>query len=186
MHFAADAMNGFSRWFGHNTNGKARKRNSVPSRVVVSARAVDRDHAASFPLEFSMKSTHLLLVAVLAVAPLATGPASALPLSSTSHGVTASSASSVQMIDYRRGYAGRRGSGGRNVGLGIAAAIIGGVVISQAARANNYSGGYYERRYRASGSSAAQHCADTYRSFDWDSGTYMGYDGERHVCPYLR
>jgi hypothetical protein len=66
--------------------------------------------------------------------------------------------------------------------LGIAAAIVSVVVLSQAARSN----GYTERRYRFSGSSAAQHCADTYRSFDWDTGTYMGYDGERHVCPYLR
>jgi hypothetical protein len=25
-------------------------------------------------------------------------------------------------------------------------------------------------------------CGDTYRSFDPDTGTYMGYDGEEHFC----
>ena len=29
-------------------------------------------------------------------------------------------------------------------------------------------------------------CADRYRSFDWESGTYTGYDGNTYVCPYLR
>ena len=55
-------------------------------------------------------------------------------------------------------------------------------MISQAVRADGY--GY--RRYRQAGYSASQRCAGTYRSFDWDSGTYIGYDGERHTCPYLR
>lgn len=29
-------------------------------------------------------------------------------------------------------------------------------------------------------------CRDRYRSFDPATGTFLGYDGERHVCPYLR
>jgi hypothetical protein len=28
-------------------------------------------------------------------------------------------------------------------------------------------------------------CSARFRSFDPDSGTYMGYDGDRHRCPYL-
>jgi hypothetical protein len=75
---------------------------------------------------------------------------------------------------YRGGYRGHRG---RNIGIGIGAAIIGGVIVSQALRAE---------RYRTYSGSGRQQCADTFRSFDWDSGTYMGYDGVRHVCPYLR
>ncbi len=33
---------------------------------------------------------------------------------------------------------------------------------------------------------ARRACADRYRSFDWGSGTYTGYDGNTYVCPYLR
>lgn len=33
---------------------------------------------------------------------------------------------------------------------------------------------------------ARRACDDRYRSFDWDSGTYTGYDGNTYVCPYLR
>ena len=113
---------------------------------------------------------------------LSAGTAHALPGSpALGHAITAGNAPTIQNIHSRRGGYGY-GYGrnrGRNIGLGIAAGIIGGVVISQAARSN----GYYERRH--SGSSARQRCADTYRSFDWSSGTYMGYDGDRHVCPYL-
>ncbi len=97
--------------------------------------------------------------------------------------VTASSLS--QTVDYRGyrggGYrGGYRGYRNRGNGLGIAAAIIGGVIIAGAATDYSY------RRYRRSGDGAFQRCADTYRSFDARSGTYLGYDGERHVCPYLR
>jgi hypothetical protein len=31
-----------------------------------------------------------------------------------------------------------------------------------------------------------QACADRYRSFNWRSGTYIGYDGRSYICPYLR
>jgi hypothetical protein len=29
----------------------------------------------------------------------------------------------------------------------------------------------------------ASYCAQRYRSYDPASGTYLGYDGERHPCP---
>ena len=107
--------------------------------------------------------------------------AQALPAAGVARVALTPDASGIHKIDYRGyrgGYyrGGYRGYRGRNIGIGIGAAIVGGVIVSQALRAErrNYGGG------------ARQHCADTYRSFDWDSGTYMGYDGERHVCPYLR
>lgn len=127
-----------------------------------------------------MNHTRTYIALALSATLLSGGPSSAAPVSMTASSPIATTITKdLQSVGYR-GY--RGGRYGRNIGLGIAAGIIGGVVISQAGRANGYS----ERRYRASGSSAAQHCADTYRSFDWNSGTYMGYDGERHVCPYLR
>lgn len=65
----------------------------------------------------------------------------------------------------------RRGLRGRDVGIGIGAAIIGGMIASQAARADR---------------TAMQMCADRFRSFDWERGTYVTYGGEVRVCPYLR
>lgn len=74
---------------------------------------------------------------------------------------------------YRPYYAYRRHHG-RNVAIGVGAAIIGGIILSEAARAE----------YRRSG--AWERCADTFRSFEPDTGMYTGYDGVRRVCPYLR
>jgi hypothetical protein len=129
-------------------------------------------------------NTRKFVALALCSAMLGGGTAQALPAAPFAGTPSVTHTSDLYAVGYRGGYrhGGYRYSRGRNVGLGIAAAIVGGVVLSQAARSN----GYYDRRYRTSGSSAAQRCADTYRSFDWDSGTYMGYDGERHVCPYLR
>jgi hypothetical protein len=33
------------------------------------------------------------------------------------------------------------------------------------------------------GDDAGAYCAQTYRSYDPASGTYLGYDGLRHPCP---
>ena len=86
----------------------------------------------------------------------------------------------VETVQYRGRYNGRRdgdnGRGfGRNAGIGIGAAIIGGIVLSEAARAQHREehGGDWRR------------CAQTYRSFEPNTGMYTGYDGERHTCPYL-
>lgn len=34
--------------------------------------------------------------------------------------------------------------------------------------------------------SAMQRCASQFRSFEWDSGLYTTYGGEKVLCPYLR
>jgi BA14K-like protein len=31
--------------------------------------------------------------------------------------------------------------------------------------------------------SAVDYCAQRYRSFDPATGTYLGFDGQRHPCP---
>jgi hypothetical protein len=33
--------------------------------------------------------------------------------------------------------------------------------------------------------SAMQRCASTYKSFEWDTGLYTTYGGEKRLCPYL-
>ncbi len=123
-----------------------------------------------------------LLALTLGVSLLGAQAAHAFPASSSARPViaaTGDTSSLVEQARYRGGgyYRGGRGYGRGAIGLGIAGAIIGSAIIANE--------GYRYRSHRYSGVSGRQQCADTYRSFDWDSGTYMGYDGHRHVCPYL-
>jgi hypothetical protein len=74
--------------------------------------------------------------------------------------------------DRRGGY---RGNFGRDAGIGIGALIIGGIILSEAARAE------HQRDH----GDDWQRCADTYRSFEPSTGMYTGYDGIRRTCPYL-
>jgi BA14K-like protein len=70
--------------------------------------------------------------------------------------------------------------------------FIPGVVIG-GAFANSYgyyAPGYYDDYYDDSvvavapgGEDAEAYCRRTYRSYDPRSGTYLGYDGQRHPCP---
>jgi hypothetical protein len=103
---------------------------------------------------------------------------------------------------YRGGYGGgyRRGGGGFIPGA-VAGAVIGGAIASQSY--GYYGGpgydapGYYDQQYYDDGAVAVApapvggdvggddvaYCAQTYRSYDPASGTYLGYDGLRHPCP---
>jgi len=67
--------------------------------------------------------------------------------------------------------------GGRGWGWG-GPAILGGLIIGGVLTAAAIN------EHRAS-ESAMHRCADTYRSFDWRSGTYIDRSGERRVCPFL-
>jgi len=98
-------------------------------------------------------------------------------------GVAAQSANLVHDVKYRGQRHRRSGNShirghnrGRNSAIGIGALIIGGLVLSEAARSEHRRQHY----------SDWQRCASTYRSFERDTGMYTGYDGERHACPYLR
>lgn len=77
---------------------------------------------------------------------------------------------------YHRGSRGyRSGRFGRNAAIGIGGLIVGGILLSEAARSDH-------RREHASD---WQRCDLQYRSFERDTGMYTGYDGQRRVCPYL-
>ncbi len=60
----------------------------------------------------------------------------------------------------------------RDFGPADAAAAIFGFVAGAAAGAVN---GAVDTSHRAA-------CEARYRSYDWHSGTYMGFDGQRHYC----
>ena len=82
----------------------------------------------------------------------------------------------------------RHGGGGFIPGA-VAGGIIGGIIASEG---YGYYGapGYYDDQYYddtaaapLEGDDAAAYCMQTYRSYDPQSGTYLGYDGLRHPCP---
>jgi hypothetical protein len=98
-----------------------------------------------------------------------------------------------------------RGGGGFIPGA-VAGAVIGGAIASQNYYNNGYGygGGYgYGNSYAAApyydgpyddGSAVVEvapggggddvgYCMQTYKSYDPQSGTYLGYDGLRHPCP---
>ena len=95
---------------------------------------------------------------------------------------------------YRGGGYGHRGGGGVVPGL-IAGAVIGGALASGAyyGGPGYYAPGYYDDQYAngpvavvqdpGGGDGSVAYCMQTYRSYDPQSGTYVGYDGLRHPCP---
>ena len=51
-----------------------------------------------------------------------------------------------------------------------------------------YDDGYYDEGVVAAqpapaGDDSVAYCMQRYKSYDPDSGTYLGYDGQRHPCP---
>jgi len=72
------------------------------------------------------------------------------------------------------------------VGAGIAAGVVGGVIIGNAIANSRREREYYddERRRRVEyDDDEVEYCMRRFKSYDPDSGTYMGYDGVRHSCP---
>ena len=103
-------------------------------------------------------------------------PAAAAPMiPAASSQMLAAATSPVTSVQYRRwhhrhhGWHHRRhyGPGAAALGGLAAGAIIGGAIANSQARAND----------------AVAYCAQRYRSYDPASGTYLGYDGNRHPCP---
>jgi hypothetical protein len=95
---------------------------------------------------------------------------------------------------YRGGYY-RRGGGGFIPGA-VAGAVIGGALANSSGYYDPYYGssyGYYDDGgYDESavavapapaGDDSVAYCMQTYKSYDPGSGTYLGYDGQRHPCP---
>lgn len=97
----------------------------------------------------------------------------------------------VQNVQWRgRGWRG----GGRGIGWGIGAGILGGAIIGGALSAPYYyNRPYYNYpaptyyapppAYAYSDGGAVDYCMRRFRSYDPASGTYLGYDGFRHPCP---
>jgi hypothetical protein len=88
-----------------------------------------------------------------------------------------------------------RGHGGRGGwGPGIGAGIIGGAILGGMLAAPYYDGPYAYEPYPYGygpgpyfspgyGGDAVAYCMQRFRSYDPNSGTYVGFDGLRHSCP---
>ena len=144
-------------------------------------------------------ATAALVAAGFALAvPAATMSAQAAPAAASAASTRAISTNSeiVQVQDgRRRHHDGRRnhrhhrgghndgwGNSGAYLGLGIAGAIIGGALSEGYDDGPGYSDGV---GYSGDSSGAMQRCASQFRSFEWDTGLYTTYAGEKRLCPYL-
>ena len=127
------------------------------------------------------KSYRVMLFALtVATAPWLVAPVVAAPITSPLM-LRSTVSPSVEIVRYRHGF------GGAAVGLGIAGALIGGAIIGATQPYGYYPPGYYGPVYVAPapyvGDDAVRYCMQRFRSYDPNSGTYVGYDGLRHPCP---
>ena len=127
-----------------------------------------------------MKPWKIVSCAIVLGALSATSPAPAVaaPMVATAGAEKLSgSAQPLVNVQYRRWHDRHHNHGWRHrhhygTGAGVlgglaAGAVIGGAIANSQARAND----------------AVAYCAQRYRSYDPASGTYLGYDGNRHPCP---
>ena len=85
---------------------------------------------------------------------------------------------------------GVRAGGGRDAVISgaVAGAVVGGAIASQVYVPSYYGPAYGYDDSTAAGppsgdNDAVAHCMQTYRSYDPQSGTYIGTDGQQHPCP---
>jgi len=138
-----------------------------------------------------------LAAAALALAAFGLPPAQAAPAApGLAPAISKSDARALTQVQYRRGWYGRRGyyrgGWGRGVAIGLGAAVVGGIIANEIYRPRPgyyyddyaYDGPYY-RPSRFAGDPRTL-CAENFRSFEWNTGLYTTYGGEKRLCPYLR
>lgn len=145
-----------------------------------------------------MAKFKLMLLAAAALAVSVVGVEAAPAVPSSGQQAAAVDTATVTPVQYRRwggGYGYRRYGGWRGpaIGLGIGAGIVAGAIIADRAYRPRY--GYYYDTYAYDGpyyypegytGDPRRICAQNFRSFEWNTGMYTTYGGERRLCPYLR
>ena len=125
------------------------------------------------------------LATALALAPL--GAAAAPAASSTAGAVSPALSTGVAQVQYRG-----HGGFGRGLGVGLGIGVLGAIIANEAYRPR---AGYYYDDYAYDGpydepadfaGDPRNLCAQRFRSFEWNTGLYTAYAGEKRVCPYLR
>ena len=139
-----------------------------------------------------MSTWKLVSAGALALA-LGWAPAEAAPAAQAAAPIMkeAGADNSVAQVQYwRRGRGYGRGVG---LGLGLGLGVLGAAIIyDQTYRPRR--GYYYDDYaydgpyYYPSGYSGDPRtvCAQNFRSFEWRTGLYTTYSGEKRLCPYLR
>jgi hypothetical protein len=143
-------------------------------------------------------STWKLLPAVAAALLAMMVSAEAAPVTAAPETLKAQAAQSseVTQVQYwRRGYGyGYRGYGYRGAPwIGLGAGVVAGAIIADRYYRPRpgyyyddyaYDGPYY-RPARYAGDPRVL-CAESFRSFEWRTGLYTTYGGEKRLCPYLQ
>lgn len=129
----------------------------------------------------------LAVTGALFGAALTVAPATAMPLAAPLGAATADAGAPLVNVQYyghrhrHHHHHHRRNNVGGALAAGAAIGIIGGIIASQAQPR------YYEPApvYRAPayGGDVHAYCFSKFKSYDPESGTYLGYDGYRHPCP---
>lgn len=119
----------------------------------------------------------------MSIAPVA-NVASAMPVNkSFATSNAAATNSNIETVQWRR--RGDRGRRGRRGGSGVAAGVLGGMILGGMLAGPRYygyaPGPYYGPGYYRG--DAVAYCMRRFKSYDPNSGTYLGYDGYRHPCP---
>ncbi len=148
-----------------------------------------------------MSKAKIVSLAAAVLAAITVG-AQAAPAVSPGKDVAAGVGTMVTEVQYyRRGGGYYRGGGygrgwggwGPGIGLGIGAGLVAGAIIAD--RAYRPRAGYYYDEYEYEGpyyypsdyrGDPRRLCAQNFRSFEWNTGLYTTYGGEKRVCPYLR
>ena len=142
-------------------------------------------------------STWKFLPAVAAALLAMMVSAEAAPMSAAPEAlkVQAAQSSEVTQVQYwRRGGYGRYGYGYRRAPwIGLGAGVVAGAIIAD--RYYRPRPGYYYDDYAYDGPYYAPAryagdprvlCAESFRSFEWRTGLYTTYSGEKRLCPYLQ
>ena len=126
----------------------------------------------------SFKATTAILALAAGMALLGVGPTSAVPLSPGAGGAGLK----VQLDQAQPTIAVRNRGGGIAAGI-IGGMILGGIIASQRSYYYDYPPYYPAYQPYSYGGPAVAYCMRRFRSYDPYSMTYLGYDGFRHPCP---
>ncbi|HEY1246897.1 MAG TPA: hypothetical protein VGF29_18900 [Hyphomicrobiaceae bacterium] len=126
-----------------------------------------------------------LTIAATPIAPVAAAPAAPMP----PNVAQAQAGSTVTKVHRYRSYHRHHHHRGSGIGVGIGLGIIGGIIASEAYRsapAYAYDEDVYDGPPPGYTGDPRELCARNFRSFEWNTGLYTTYSGEKKLCPYLR